>query len=308
MKSLLNLWKIMKKANLVFLPILFGLIFLMPALAHGAPSASFKRMWIDYDVTEGGKKGMRIHTEFEVYNMKGIPGYLGLFMQYRNGTPLKDKNKAFYSSDGEVAVYVELNPAYNPTTWYEDLDVFMPYTEFDLPDGNYELQIQANVIYKQGGIIGELTNYDFVYNQGGKSVNKNPSATFTRAWVEYDVRENGRKGMRVHVKFSVSDMKETDGKLAIFFQKKNGDALYSNSSVFSMNVGPRDGEMVALYDIRPGYDKTDFADAYVFIPYSEFKSVLQSGTHNLQMDIDVLYANGDLLQHLSIEPFWFEYN
>jgi hypothetical protein len=66
--------------------------------------------------------------------------------------------------------------------------------------------------------------------------------------------------------------------------------------------------MVALYSIRPGYDPADFNDAFVFIPYSEFKSVLPNGTHNLKMDIDVLYQNGNIIQHLTTQDFWFEYN
>ena len=30
------------------------------------PSAVFKKCWIDYDVTDGGRKGMRIHVSFDV--------------------------------------------------------------------------------------------------------------------------------------------------------------------------------------------------------------------------------------------------
>ena len=296
------------KANRIFFPVFLCLIVLSAAAyAQTAPSTGFKRLWIDYDITQNGQKGMRIHTEFEVYNMKGIPGYLGLYFQYRDGTPLKDKNQTLYSSAGEVAIYVEINPGYNPTTYYADLDAFMPYTELDLPDGKYELQIQANVIYKQGGIIGSLTNFDFIYSQGNvtTTTKKTADATFTRAWVDYDVREGNRKGMRVHVKFSAMDMKGVSGKLAIFFQKRGGDPLYSNSAFRA--TGQRVGEMVAYYAITPAYDEADYSDASVFIPYSEFKSVLPRGTHNLQMDIDVIYQNGNLIKHLSTEDFWFEW-
>jgi hypothetical protein len=111
--------------------------------------------------------------------------------------------------------------------------------------------------------------------------------------------------MRVHVKFSAADMKGVSGKLAIFFQKRGGDPLYSNSGFRA--TGERVGEMVAYYSIAPAYDEADYSDASVFIPYSEFKSVLSRGTHNLQMDIDVIYQNGTLINHLSTEDFWFQW-
>ncbi len=305
MRSALNFRQITNKVNRVFLLAALGLIIL--SATANAQSATFKRMWIDYDVTESGQKGMRIHTEFDVHSMKGVAGVLALYFQYRNNTFLRDKNKKFYSVTGEVAVYSDLSPCCNPTTYYQDLALFMPYAELDLPDGNYDLRVLPQVLYKQGGAIGIFPAFDFVYKQGNTTVKKNPSATFSRAWVDYDVREGGVKGMRVHVKFSTSDMKDTDGKLAVFIQKRDSTPLYSSNSNYRLASGKRAGEMVGLLSIRPAFDMTDYNDAFVFIPYSQMKSVLPSGTHNLQMDIDVLYQNGDPLQHLATQDFWFEY-
>ena len=113
------------------------------------PTASFQRMWIDYGVTEGGKTGMRIHTAFKVFNMKGIDGYLALYFQQRDGTALKDTNGEFNSADDTVAAYREIAPGY-ATAVYEDYDVFMPYDELDLTSGTYKLRIFAFVFRMNG--------------------------------------------------------------------------------------------------------------------------------------------------------------
>jgi hypothetical protein len=59
-----------------------------------------------------------------------------------------------------------LKPGYDPAE-YADYKVFMPYAEFDLPDGKYDLTMDIKLIYKAGGLIQMLTSHDFVYSQTG---------------------------------------------------------------------------------------------------------------------------------------------
>ena len=49
--------------------------------------------------------------------------------------------------------------------------------------------------------------------------NKNftPGATFDKLWIDYDVLDNGIKGMKIQVKFTAYEMKEMDAYLAILF-------------------------------------------------------------------------------------------
>ncbi|HEY0426365.1 MAG TPA: hypothetical protein VGC76_01040 [Pyrinomonadaceae bacterium] len=315
MNLAVNFWQILKKANQNILPVLLSLVLLTTAAAakipvHTAnesgdvpsastnilkPSATFQKIWLDYDITEGGVKGMRIHVQFKVYDMKGVPGYLAIYFQDSDGTALEDNNKKFDSSDGKVAVYREITPGYAETV-YEDYQVFMPYDELDLEDGDYTLKMDVDVIYKEGGMVSHLTFHDFTYNQG----NKKPSAEFGKTWVDYDITEGGVKGMRVHTKFTVNNMKSTPGYLAVYFQKKNGDKLYTNNSAYSS----KDGQVALYYEINPGFDRTVYEDSTVFLPYSELN--LPKGSYDLQMDIDVIYKNGDLVQHMAYQDFWYQ--
>ena len=129
-----------------------------------APSATFGKLWIDYDVFDNGVKGMKIHVKFTAYEMKDTDGFLAIYFQTddENATWLMDKNNKYNSSDGYVAVYRSIKPQYDPAI-YNDLDVFMPYSELDLEPGEYDLALDVKLIYKTGGIISKLTTYYFDY-------------------------------------------------------------------------------------------------------------------------------------------------
>lgn len=270
-----------------------------------APYATFQNLWIDYNVTQDGQKGMLIHTAFKTFNMKGIPGYLALYFQYRNGTAMKDRNGKFNSADDTVAVYREINPGYQVAD-FEDEALFMPYDELDLDSGKYELRIDASIIYKQGGLITRLKYYDFDYNNSSNSTtnNKKPSATFETMWVDYDVRQGGKLGMVAHIKANVFDMKGKTGHIAFYFQKKDNSKLFTSNQTYRSNDPDREGQVVAYYAISPGFDNALYEDASVFMPYSEFN--VPSGRHELVMDVDLIDKNGGILQHIHLYPFWYK--
>jgi hypothetical protein len=270
---------------------------------NSGPGATFDKMWVDYDITEDGLKGMRIHVKFTAYDMLNLDSYLAIYFEHDDeaGGVLKDKNKKYYSSSGDVAVYKSIKPLYNPAV-YDDLQVFMPYSELDLDPGNYDLTMDVKLIYKEGGLIQKLTSYDFEYTkpvENGGIPASLASATFDKIWVDYDVAENDRKGMRIHVKFSVSHLKNVDSYLAIYFEKKDGEKLKTSNTDYQSKSG-----QVAIYkSLLPSYDETDYNDLQLFMPYNELN--LGTGKFDLKMDVDVIYKNGDLIKHLDYHDFWF---
>ena len=58
--------------------------------------------------------------------------------------------------------------------------------------------------------------------------NKNftPSATFDKLWIDYDVFDNGIKGMKIYIKFTAYEMKDMDAYLAIYFQSDDENATW----------------------------------------------------------------------------------
>ncbi len=124
--------------------------------------------------------------------------------------------------------------------------------------------------------------------------------TFDRVWVDYNVTEKGRKGMRIHVKFSVKNLKDVKSYVAVYFQKKDGTSLTTTNSDFRS----QNGNLALFYSIKPSYDDTEYKDVQLFMPYDELK--LGKGRHDLKMDVDLIYENGESIGHLTYNEFWYE--
>ncbi|MBK5270693.1 MAG: hypothetical protein JJE22_06735 [Bacteroidia bacterium] len=270
-----------------------------------AARATFDSLWVDYDVTEEGVRGMRIHLKFTVYEMKDSDAYVAIFFLDDLDKRLKDKNDKFTSSGGDVALYQSIKARYDPAD-YNDLQLFMPYSELDLDPGNYNLAMEVNLIKPNGNLIQHLADHDFQFNK--PEGNNDPPATavtetasLEKVWVDYDITENGQKGMRIHVKFSVFNMKDVEADLAIYFEKKNGDKLTTTNTAYQAKNG-----QVAIYkSLKPAYNpESVYNDAQLFMPYKELN--LPSGKYDLTMDIDVIYANGNLVKHLEFHDFTFQ--
>lgn len=262
-----------------------------------APRATFERIWIDYDAMEENQKGMRIHVKFTVYELKDTNCHLKIHFLDANNNPLKDKNKKYTTAKGNVAVFIDIKPRYASTV-YNDLNAFMPYAEFDLGDGSFELKVDADLIYEDGEVIQHLTAHNFNYRQNyNKPGNKNPTGKFDRVWIDYDVTEKGQFGMRIHAKFSVTNMKGIDSYLAIYFEKEDGTRLTSSDNKFQSKAG----DVAAYRSLKPAYEPTKFEDLTIFMPYSELH--LGVGNHKIKMDIDLIRENGTFIDHLYHHEF-----
>jgi hypothetical protein len=272
-----------------------------PRTTSSTPSASFKDLWVDYGVTEGGVSGMKIHVKFTAYGMKNLDSYLAIYFLDEDGNYLKDNNRKFNSSSGDVAVYRDLKPGYDPAE-YADYSVFMPYSELDLPNGNWDLQMDVKLIYKAGGLISQLTKKPFNYKKGNPVTRDSSAVTskVTRVWVDYNVTEGSVRGMRVHVNFEVTGLKGVDSMVVARVQKTNGDYLLNSSSEYSNN----DGQLQIKFDMKPGYDTTVYKDADLFLPYSAIS--VARGKWDLKLDIDLNYEDGELIKHLEFYEFEFE--
>ncbi len=268
-----------------------------PIRTGTAPTVKFDRIWVDSNVTEDDVKGMRIHTAFTVSNMLNTSGYLAVYFEKKNGDLLKTTNTKYSTKGGQVAAFRQITPAYNPAT-YSDFSVFIPYKEFNLPPGDYDLKLDADLIYENGDMIQHLDFYEFVF-KNPKPVQSTSTAiiTFDRMWVDYDVTENRKTGMRVHVKMNVKNMVGVESYIAVYFEKQNGEKLYSDNDAYRS----KGGQTAVYKSLNPPYASSDYNDVVFFIPYEEFN--LPKGTHDLKVHADLIYPAGELIQHLSYYPF-----
>jgi hypothetical protein len=265
-----------------------------------APSAVFKSCWLDYNVTEGGRKGMRIHVSFEVTGLKGVDAKVVARVQNEKEEFLTS-NSSYSNSEGELETSYSIKPGY-PTTEYEDADMFLPYSEIKIGKGSSNLKLDIDLSYEDGELIQHMGIQEFEYTPGvgaGESKKASINATVKKVWIDYNVTERGKKGMRVHVSFEVTGLKGVDAKLVARVQKDDDEFLASTSSDYSNDSS----QLEISYDIKPGYPTTEYEDATMFLPYNEI--IIRKGVWDLKLDIDLNYPDGELIQHLDIYEFEF---
>lgn len=113
-----------------------------------------------------------------------------------------------------------------------------------------------------------------------------PTASIDNVWVDHNVSYNGFKGMKIHVKFDVSNM---NGKMvcvyAYFYYGDNTTPLHDSY-----------GNNLKFYSTgTPNYDNSTFSDFMIFVPYSGLNMGSGTGTIDLSFDVLVTDGNGEQL-------------
>ena len=134
---------------------------------------------------------------------------------------------------------------------------------------------------------------------GGQEANDSITVEFDRIWIDYDVAEDNLKGMRVHASFTVKQMKDVPGYLTVRILGEDDEALLSSTTGYKNKAG----QLAVFRNFSPDYVDAVYSDYSIFMPYREIK--LDSGTHDLKIDVDLIYENGDILQHLTLHEFTF---
>jgi hypothetical protein len=107
------------------------------------PKGIFKKIWVDFDIVEAGIRGMRIHLNFQVDNIKDSKCQATAFFYSDDGNHLKDSNKNYCSTSGQVCTSDDFTPGYKNAI-YEDLSLFMPYNELHL-EGEHGLTFRIRL-------------------------------------------------------------------------------------------------------------------------------------------------------------------
>lgn len=117
----------------------------VPTNTLAPSSAQFQQVWVDFNVTENNFKGMIIHLEFTIFGYKDVPCTAVAYIHYNSGAPLRDANGAYRDALGNVAAWNYFTPGFESTS-YDDLTIFIPYDEFHLESGSYDLKY-AVILY-----------------------------------------------------------------------------------------------------------------------------------------------------------------
>lgn len=123
---------------------------------------------VDYDVSEGGKKGMRINVNFEVEHGKGVKCHIAAYFSYADGKKLvAGKDETYSTPDGQVAIFDSFTPKYDSSE-FSDYPLFLPYEALNFKPGAGSSDLKFVVkLYTtpEKPFFAESEDYPFEYSQ-----------------------------------------------------------------------------------------------------------------------------------------------
>lgn len=129
-----------------------------------ASGGEIQKIWVDHNVYEEQKKGMRIHITFDVRNLKSKKCKANAYFYYTSGKPLKDFNDELSTTDGNVAMHDTFTPTYANSS-FKDFQLFMPYDELHMGTGKYNLKFVIKLSCEGLGFFAESKGYSFNYSR-----------------------------------------------------------------------------------------------------------------------------------------------
>lgn len=113
----------------------------------------------------------------------------------------------------------------------------------------------------------------------GSIRNGGPQAAFEHIWSEHNALENGRKGLRIHLRFRVENAREVACRVIAYFSLATGEPLADlDGSYFSAR-----GQVAVGRDFRPAYQSALYRNLTLFMPYDELH--MAPGRHDLAFQI-----------------------
>lgn len=263
----------------------------------------FKGMTPVFDAEVGGRKGLTLSVAFEIAGFKERQGYAIAYFSDADGTPLRDLNQAFSTSDGTVAAGTAFKPAYDRTS-YTDLQIFIPYDELHLGGGAQDFQAFVRVWDASGKTWEPLADG----NAQMLSVDLEPappSAAILGVTADHNVAQGSETGMLIHVRFQIDRHKGGKGMAVAYFATSEGTPLRDTDGAYATTAG----EVASGCAFEPIYDPAEFEDLQIFMPYGQLH--LEGGKlHALQFTVGVMAETGGHLSTLAtsaVQPFSVDY-
>jgi len=113
-----------------------------------------------------------------------------------------------------------------------------------------------------------------------------PEAVYQSARIVHNVTVKGKKGMRVHAKFTVKHGLDVACRMIAYFYYD--DSENTPLTAGDPNYRTRDGNVSAYTNFTPAYDPAVYNDLQIFIPYDALN--MDSGESDLKFYL-ALYDN-----------------
>jgi len=105
-----------------------------------------------------------------------------------------------------------------------------------------------------------------------------PSSTISGLRIEHDCFRDGRRGMLIHSKVTINNLKDQNAFVATYFYGQDG----ANLKDFNQSYQTVDGAVMVGASVVPMYEGSTWEDFVLFMPYSELH--MASGSHDLDLN------------------------
>lgn len=107
------------------------------------------------------------------------------------------------------------------------------------------------------------------------------SAIIQDVTVDYDVTRFEKKGMLIHVKFSISGMQNQEGRASAYFAQRDDTPLKDQNGEYTTT----EGQVAVGESFTPGFPVTIYDNLELFMPYDELE--LGPGSYELKFHVQL---------------------
>ncbi len=111
------------------------------------------------------------------------------------------------------------------------------------------------------------------------------TGTIQNVSVDYDITKAGQKGMLIHVKFTVDNVKDVPCQVTAYFYYNTGEPVKDTDGTFNTV----DNQAAISAPFNPGFDSTIYNDFQLFMPYTQLE--IAPGKYDLKFQVQPYILN-----------------
>lgn len=190
----------------------------------------------EHNIIIDSSLGMNIHVKFEIDNMLDKDCECAAYFYDDKKRVLKDTNQRYHSADGVVSVGTHIKPNYTNCI-YNDLVLFIPYSELHLSEGFHNLSFVVIIFDDNSTVISKSNYYNFNINWNSRIVkNRKMPSEYAKYADIISIIEIVKQN---HCGFAVVSIEDYYVQFYV-----DGDTLFMEavSNCYNSNVGDKDKE------------------------------------------------------------------
>lgn len=194
-----------------------------------------------------------------------------------------------FNSDGGTKIF---RVSTDCSTWkINSVPQFCEVT--DKSNGSFTLKCNYNKgVSRNGQLIVATDNQQVKIDVSQAAGN---GMKINKVWTEYNIYQNGEKGMMIHIEFETSGLKGRTIRPCVFFYHQNGDQLKGYSTG---NYSTTDGQATVQESATSSYENSIWKDFKLFMPYSQLPV-----STPLKYQVEIIDMTTDKRQRSGFEYF-----